>query len=96
MQEETKKRKQRTSAPSELERANRMIGRIMYFFNGVSHRLKNPDNDIFRLMTKQERDRLLAAHYTIGEVQRDVLERQVQLVAKLKEERDAAKLSNNN
>ena len=96
MQEEQKKRKRRTSVPSELEVENRKIGRIIYFFGGVSARLKSPEADILNMMTDRDRAWIRAASNIIEEVKRDVLERQAKLVAKLKEERDAAKLSNNN
>lgn len=44
----------------------------------------------------QENRKMQVAHNLIQEVQLSATERQTELVTKLKEERDAAKLSNNN
>ena len=96
MHKTQKSRRIRTSVPGELEIANRKIGKILYFFNGIQCRLRSPDYDVNNMMIDSERVKLLSAYNIIEEVQRDILKRQTELVTKLKEKRDAAKLSNNN
>ena len=85
-----KKRKKRTSKPSELEVENRKIGRILYFFNSLTSRLRNIDYDISPLLTEDEKQYLAAARGLIDSVKSTALARQQQVVAKLKEERNAS------
>lgn len=85
-----KKRKNRTSKPSELEVENRKIGRILYFFGSFSSRLRNIDYDISPLLTEEEKVYLAAARGIINDVKSTALARQRQVVAKLKEERNAS------
>jgi len=85
-----KKRKKRTSKPSELEVENRKIGRILYFFNSLTSRLEHVDADIYPLINKDEKKYLSAACCLIDSVVGTMLGRQRDKVNKLKEERNAS------
>ena len=85
-----KKRKARTSKPSQLEVENRKIGRLLYFFGSFSYRLRNVDYDISPMLTDEEKMYLAAARGLIDGVKSTAIERQRALVAKLKEERNAS------
>lgn len=85
-----KKRKARTSKPSQLEVENRKIGRLLYFFGSFSYRLRNADYDISPMLTDEEKKYLAAARGLIDSVKSTATERQRALVDKLKEERNAS------
>lgn len=85
-----KKRKARTSKPSQLEVENRKIGRLLYFFGSFSYRLRHVDNDISPMLTDEEKKYLAAARGLIDSVKSTATERQRALVDKLKEERNVS------
>jgi hypothetical protein len=85
-----KKRKARTSKPSQLEVENRKIGRLLYFFGSFSSRLRHIDYDISPLISNEEKKYLAAARGIIDSVKSTATERQRALVDKLREERNAS------